>query len=187
MVTGGAGRTITMAADSNDFGSGITASVWSATSPTRSIGFSGGAGGQVQAQKSADTDTHTFSITIPDLAGATVDLSSLSFNWGEFGSEGGVPTWTISSTVGSITPNTATSTNGSSQLSTLALSGMSGLSNTTVTFTLLDNAQGNNKNNTFYTWFDNVNLTGVVNPAVPETSAALLGGLGMLLILRRRR
>ena len=172
----GAGSPVT----TNDFsGDGVTVSNWTASSPSRSIGVQGG---QVRALKSADTDTHQFTVTIP--ADVTLNLTSLSFNWGEFGNEGAVPTWTISSTVGSITPNTATSTTASSQLATLALSGMTGLTNRTVTFTLLDNSQGNNKNDTFYTFFDNVTLTGTV---IPEPSAALLGGLGMLALLRRHR
>lgn len=177
-----------MAADSNDFGSGISASVWTAYSPVRSIGFSGGSGGQVQAQKSQDTDTHTFTVTIPSLVGQTLSLTNLSFNWGEFGSEGAgtLPTWTISSTVGSLSPNTGAGALGSSNLSNLTLSGLTGLNNTSITFTLLDNSQGNNKTNSFYTWFDNVTLTGAL-VSVPEPSAALLGGVGMLALLRRRR
>lgn len=172
----GAGSPVT----TNDFsGDGVTVSNWTASSPVRTIGVQGG---QVRALKSADVDTHQFTVTIP--ADVTLNLTSLSFNWGEVGNEGAVPTWTISSTVGSITPNTATSTTPSSQLATLALSGMTGLTNRTVTFTLLDNSQGNNKNDTFYTFFDNVTLTGTV---IPEPSAALLGGLGMLALLRRHR
>lgn len=172
-------------ATSNGFsGDGITVSNWTASSPVRNIRVSGG---QVQALKSEDTDTHAFTITIPNLAGSTVDLTSLSFNYGEFGNEGAAMTWTISSSIGSISPNSGTTPSNSSSFANLALSGLTGLNNTSVTFTLLDTSQGNNKNWTFYTWIDNVTLTGVVNPAIPETSSVFLGSIGMLFLLRRRR
>ncbi len=119
--------------------------------------------------KSNDTDTHTFTITIPTLATQNVNFTSLSFNWGEVGPDTLPPIWSISSNRGggsTITPSSATSADNSSNFSNLTLAGYTGLNNTTVTFTLLDTSLGNNLNTTMYTWFDNVTLTGsLVNKA----------------------
>lgn len=73
---------------------------------------------------------------------------------------------------------------------TATLSGLENLSNVDVTFAFTgfygvssDYSGGQNTNR--FVYMDNVTFTGV--DAVPEPSAALLGGLGMLFLLRRRR
>ena len=191
------GTNITHAASSNDFGSGITVSLWSATA-----GESGRPvyidGQQMRMEKGGSSDTHTFTITIPDLGSNTVSLTNLAFDYGKVGADNGVPTWTVTSDLGSgtITPNTANEASTSANISefaTMALAGtFTGLNNTNVTFTLVDaaggnNNQGNNGANNHYSFIDNVTITGTVD-AVPEPSTtALLGLGGLALILRRRK
>ena len=75
---------------------------------------------------------------------------------------------------------------------TLSGAGFTAITNSTVTFTILDTAGGNN--NSFsgspagpqnYTFYDNFVLTGVI--VVPEPSAALLASVSLLTLLYRRR
>ena len=172
---------------SNDFGSGITISNWNVASPSREVFVSGG---QVRAKKSGDTDTHTFTVTIPDLGSNSVTFTNFSFDFGEAGPDDGAPTWTVSSDFGGgvFTPNFANGTGTGSANDedvSMALTGFTGISNTTITFTLGDAAGGNNSGASMYTYIDNVVLTGEV---VPEPSTtALLGLGGLALILRRRK
>ena len=174
------------AATTNVFGSGITASNYTASSPVRTIGLTGG---QVRALKSSDTDVHQFTVTIP--AGVFVDFTNLSFNYGNVGPDTSPASFTVTSTVagGTYSPqNTWTHAAGifsGTANMTLAGNFLSDLTNRTVTFTFSDTAGGNNLNTTMYTFIDNVTLTGTI---VPEpSSAALLGVVGMLCLLRRRR
>lgn len=175
----GAGSAVT----TNDFSvDGVTVSNWTASSPVRSIGVQGG---QVRAQKSADNDTHQFTITIPTTT--TIDFTTLSFSYGNVGGDTSPANFLVSSNVigGTFTNNPATHTAGEFSGSvTMSLGNFTGLTNRTVTFTLVDRAQGDNKNTTLYTFIDNVTLTGT---AIPEPSSALIGGLGVLALLRRRR
>ena len=198
------GQILSIAATSNDFGNGITASNWGVNSgasgrpahvqPTGSQNASSSHGSAyLIVEKGSSNDTHTFTITIPDLGGNTVNLTNLSFDFGEVGPDDGAPTWTISSDLGggTITPNTANGVgtgNWNTDSASLALAGsFSGLNNTSVTFTLSNAAGGNNNTDTWGTWIDNVTLTGAV-VAVPEpTTTALLGLGGLALILRRRK
>ena len=196
------GQILSIAATSNDFGSGITASNWGVNSgasgrpahvqPTGSQdGNSAHTSAYLIVEKGSSTDVHTFTITIPDLGSNSVNLTNLSFDFGEVGPDNGAPTWTISSDLGggTITPNTANGVgtgNWNTDSASLALAGsFSGLNNTSVTFTLSNAAGGNNSTDTWGTWIDNVVLTG---EAVPEPSTtALLGLGGLALILRRRK
>ena len=185
----------------NDFGNGIMASAWNVEA-----GDNGGRPARVQPTGSQDgssthssaylivekggaADTHTFSVTIPDLGSAFVNFTNLSFEYGEVGPDNGAPTWTITSDLGggTINPNTANGVgtgNWNTDSASLALAGnFSSVNNTTITFTLSDAAGGNNNTNTWGTWIDNVTLTGTV---IPEPSTALLGAFGSLLLLRRR-
>jgi hypothetical protein len=168
----------------NDFsGDGVTVSNWTATSPTRTIGVQGG---EVRALKSADNDTHQFTITIP--SNVTLNLTSLFFNYGSRGADTSPANFLVTSNVGggSFTNNPATHTAGDpvNTSVTMAMSGFTGLTNRTVTFTFVDSSQGNNKTESIYSYIDNVTLTGTV---IPEPSAALIGGLGVLALFRRRR
>ncbi|MEM6507347.1 MAG: PEP-CTERM sorting domain-containing protein [Planctomycetota bacterium] len=198
----GPSNNLNVAATSNDFGSGITASDWNVVTgdgtnrparvqPTADQSpFSNHTSAFLIVEKGGATDTHTFTITIPDLGSAFVNLTNLSFDFGEVGPDDGAPTWTISSDLGggTITPNTANGAgtgNFNTDSASLALAGsFSGLNNTSVTFTLTDAAGGNNNNNTWGTWIDNVTLTGEV---VPEPGSLALLGLGGLLVASRRR
>lgn len=182
------GQTATQSASTNDFGSGITVGNYSAVSPTGGIAV---AGGQMRALKKADTDTHTFTVTIP--ADVQVTFSSLTFDYGTVGSDTNPANFLVSSnfTGGTFTPDTAThaavantSTSASMTLGGTFVNILSA-SPTVITFTLADSAGGNNNSTGMYTWIDNVTLTGTV--VIPEPSAAALGGIGMLGMLRRRR
>ena len=182
------GQTATQIATTNTFGSGITAGTYSATSTVGGLGVTGG---EMRAIKKGDTDTHTFTITIPNLGANTLDLTSIFFNYGTRGADTAPANFTVSSNLagGTITPNTAThaAVANTSSTATMVLAGtFTGLNNTAITFTLADSAGGSNNSTAMYTWIDNVTLTGTVN-VIPEPSAALLGGLGLLALLRRRR
>lgn len=167
----GAGSPVT----TNDFSGGITGSNWTAVSPIRTIGVQGG---QVRALKSLDTDTHTFTITIPDLGAGSVDLTTLSFNFGTVGGDTAPANFTVSSNRagGTITPNTAThaAVANTSASASMTLAGtFTGINNTSITFTLTDAAQGDNKNTYMYTWIDNVTLTGTFNADPGDPPGAL--------------
>lgn len=176
------GQSSTYAATSNNFESGITASVFSASSPTGDIDFHAG---RLKAQAKSDTDTMSFSITVP--SGVFVDLTSLSFNWGNSGNDTAMQNnWTLSVngsdrsmsvTTGSIASPLVNQSR--STTSNFSGSGFSGITNSTVTFTMTDSAGGNNNTfsgtpagPSFYTWYDDFVLTGTV--VVPEPSSALL-------------
>ena len=195
------GQILSIAATSNDFGNGITASNWGVNSNdggrpahVQPLANQDGSSAHTSAflivEKGGNNDVHTFTITIPDLGAAMVNLTNLSFDFGEVGPDNGAPTWTISSDLGggTITPGTANGNgtgNWNTDSASLALAGsFSGLNNTSVTFTLTNTAGGNNNTNTWGTWIDNVTLSGTV---IPEPSTALLGAFGSLLLLRRRR
>lgn len=193
-ATGGA--SITSNATSNTFTNGITTSVWTATAGDGSGRPVFINGQQMRAEKGANADTHTFTITIPNLSALSLNLNltNLSFDYGKVGGDTGAPSWTVTSNRagGTITPNTAVIAPTGSNVSSSASMNLAGnflnispTSTTTITFTLVDAAGGNNNNGgVHYTFIDNVTLTGTV---IPEPSSALLGGLGMLCLLRRRR
>lgn len=181
------GQTATQSASVNDFGSGISVSDYSAVSPTGGIAV---VGGQMRALKKSDTDTHTFTVTIP--AGLNISFSSLAFDYGTVGADTAPANFLVSSNFagGTFTPNTAThaAVANTSASADMDLGGsftnILSASPTVITFTLADSAGGNNNSTAMYTWIDNVTLTGTV---IPEPSAAFLGGIGMLCLLRRRR
>ncbi len=178
-------------ASTNDFGSGITTSNYTIS------GLGLDPGGMINSERAATrfkngSDTHTFSIIIPN--GVSVNLTNLSFDFGHSISQGNgsantAHNWSLSSITNggaSVTTSGNGPTMAAGTRSTnfnLALTGLTGETNTTITFTLLDNTLAEN-NNTNRTFFDNVTITGTV---VPEPSTALLGALGLLALLRRRR
>lgn len=182
------GQTAIVPVSSNGFsGDGVTVSNWTAVSP---VGGIQSVGGQMRALKKADTDTHTFTVTIP--AGLNISFTSLAFDYGNVGGDTAPANFLVSSNFAgsTFTPNTATHTAAAniSASVNMVLGGtfanILSASPTAITFTLADSAGGNNNSTSLYTWIDNVTLTGTV---IPEPSSALLGGLGMLLLLRRRR
>lgn len=194
--------TLTAAASNNDFGSGVTVSDYSFTGGTangtptessrdRQIGFVGGQARAMLNNEDSEApytqETHSFVITIP--VGVTVDLTSLAWDSGTVFAEN---SWELDIVAGSgatfsttgapftdTAPDTLRTANNSE-----ALSGLTGLTNTTVTVTITDTSARNNNSNEFYSFVDNVVLTGA---AVPEPGSLALIGLGGLLVARRRR
>lgn len=182
------GQTATVAVSTNDFGSGVTAGNYSAVSPTGGIQS---VGGQMRALKKSDTDTHTFTVTIP--ANVNIKFTNLFFDYGKTGGDNSPANFLVTSNFagGTFTPNTATHATVTTNVATSVNMVMAGTfanilsaSPTVITFTLADSAAGNNNSTSMYTWIDNVTLTGEV---IPEPASAMLAGLGGLLMLWRRR
>lgn len=142
------------------------------------------------------TATYTFVINI----GATaIDLTGLSFTDGIdslVASNNSFSQWDVAISTGSASPATVTSslTSGvgdqTSKGNSLTLSGLTGLSNTSVTFTFVanygvsSNFSGSGNNNSRFAYIDDLTFTG---SAVPEPGSLALLGLGGLLIGARRR
>jgi len=183
--------------DSNDFGLGVTAGDWIFDVDAGGSAFQNGraeAGVRVDGAAPTPYPIMKFSVAIP--AGVTVDLTSLDFQHGfneTFHPNAITPYWELSITTGSATPDTGSLGAGTvnaagffSQDESVALSGLTGLTDTTVTFEFTfktDEGRGNSLARAHT--MDNVVLTGT---AVPEPSALLLGLLaGLGLVARRRR
>lgn len=143
----------------------------------------------------SNTDTMSFTVTIP--ADVIVNFSELSFIDGidsGTGSNNTFSQWDLSISIGSGSPNSGTEfvagTGFSQSANTVTLSGLTGLSGTDVTFTwavnygVTSDFSGSGNNNVRHAFLDDVTLTGSV---IPEPTTALLGSLGMLALLRRRR
>lgn len=193
----------TAAVDGNDFGSGVTASVFTLVDGNGSGGFVDGYhDDRLEIVLKGVQTTSTFQVTIP--VGVIVDLTSLSFDhgiqWTNSRSNNTYSQWSVSiDNGGSATPSSVddvrTSTENIGQQSTnvdLALSGLTGLTATTVTFTIngqfgvnTDFTSGNDQ--TRQAFLDNLTLTGTVAPVPEPGSLALLGIGGLLIGTRRRR
>jgi hypothetical protein len=192
----------TAALDGNDFGSGVTASVFTLVDGNGSGGFIDGfQDDRLEIVLKGVQTTSTFQITIP--TGVTVDLTGLSFDhgiqWTNSRTNSTYSQWSVSidnggSAAPSAVDDTRTPAENVGEQSTneaLVLSGLTGLTNTTVTFTINgqfgvnpDFTSGNDQ--TRQAFLDNVTLTGSVVP-VPEPGSLALLGLGGLLIGARRR
>lgn len=192
----------TSAVDSNDFGSGVTAGDFTLVDGNGSGSFVDGFHqDRLEIVLKGDDTISTFTVTIPN--GVIVDLTSLSFDdgidWDANRANDTYSFWDLSiDNGGAATPATVTNVAvGSSGIgdfkgnknNVLALSGLTGLTNTTVTFTIngtfstnTDRTGGNDKERQAY--IDNLTLTG---SAVPEPGSLALMGLGGLLIASRRR
>ncbi len=183
--------------DTNDFGLGVTAGDFAV--PT---GAGGGAIQNLRAEGGVRNDgsvVMSFAVTIPSTT--TVDLAQLTFDAGfnqTFSAGNAItdPTWTLTidnggtgiPTSGISTDIPAGNVEHVEDSFVVSLSGLTGLSDTTVNFSFAftTNPQLNNSLARAHT-LDNVVLTGT-SAAVPEPSSATLLGLGGLaLILRRRK
>lgn len=193
------------AASVNDFGNGVTVS---------DINIINGGSGGIQIGNTDQSDPNnasmkfggtenaklSFTITIP--AGTTVNLTQLDFNEGFDSTKNGSGAdafwkWDLALTAGSASPNTGADSQSSGRIITtnfpsVALSGLTGLTDTSVTFTLsMDNGTS-----TSYTsgnandrrqFFDDITLTGEVVTNIPEPASLATGLLGLTLIAARRR
>lgn len=194
------GGTINSPAASNDFGSGVTTSNWSFTDGTgdnRYIGYvteSGQAasdGVEARAMLGANTQTHSFTITIPD--NVVVDLTNYSWESGTVFAE---HAWELDIIAASgqtfataDNPITTTESGARREVQNdVDLTGLTGLTDTTVTVTITDLTPRNNNQTIFYSFIDNAVLTGsVVGDPIPEPASIALVGLGGLCMLGRRR
>jgi hypothetical protein len=150
------------------------------------------------SMKFGGTADAAFSLTL-DIGSTPINLTGLSFAF-DYESNNGAGAdyfakWDVAISAGSSSPATGSVgpySPGNTVITTsedLALSGLTDLQNNSVTFTFT----ADNGTNTSYTSgnandrrtiFDDITITGAV---VPEPSAALLGSLGALTLLRRRR
>ena len=182
------------AAAVSDFGSGVTADNV----------VLGGAGAPMQLaedrahRKLLDVGLGTLAITINIPNGVLVDLTSLDFVDGADSGTGSNDTfsqWDLTVSAGSVSPDSGTDfvagTGFSSSPNTVTLTGLTGLTNTSVTFTWTvyygtingDPPTGGNNSNR-HAFLDDIKITGNV---IPEPGSLALLGLGGLLIARRRR
>lgn len=197
----------TSAATSNDFGSGISVSVLTltpgdggTTSITDDHGFPANDfhGYMSFRDVPGPPENPTVSFTITVDAGHVLDLTSLQFLVGVFddvaGSQTGDASYVLTSSLDGITSNQSNSLTMSegilvSDTYTAGLGpALTGLTDTSVTFTWAFNtANGyDSASSERGHVIDDIVLTGSVS-AVPEPSAAMLGGLGLLALLRHRR
>lgn len=149
--------------DTNTIGSGITAG---------NVNLSSAGGTAFQNNRAelavrVPNPTVTFFITIP--AGTTADFTTLSFDYG-FNETSHTnpltPAWTLAISTGLGTPNanalpTIIGTGHFSQHESISLSGLTGLTNTTLTFTLtFSSSEGRNNSLARAHTIDNLTLTG---------------------------
>jgi hypothetical protein len=188
-------------ATTNDFGSGVTAS---AITTASSFAYFNEETTRTEL-RNGTPGVFTFTITIDDTV--SVDLTGLSFLDGidsGAGSNDLFHGWELAiSNSGSANIqdvdrfwDNGVDSNPSSNSNNLTLSGLTGLTDTTVTFTLTSNlATGYDSGTDTYsgggsgarhTILDDITLTGAIAP-VPEPSTTALLGLGGLALLRRRR
>jgi hypothetical protein len=150
--------------------------------------------GQTKAEPGSGNQTHVFSINIPDLGGSkTVSLTNLSFIFDTTKYDQTAPFtsspagWSLALSSGTPAITSGAPTTKAMTPYNIALSGLTGLNNTSVTFTITDTSGGNNNNlNSFYTGFDDVQVTGDV-AVVPESGSLALFCLGGLALVVRRR
>ena len=182
-------------ATTNDFGSGVTAD--------DVVLANTGEGKMTLAEDRAhrklrDPSIGTLAITVNIPNGVVVDLTALDFIDGADSGTGGNDTfsqWDLAVSTGSASPNSGTDfvagTGFSSSPNSVTLSGLTGLTNTSVTFTwtvnygVTSDFSGGGNHSSRHAFLDDIVITGSV---VPEpTTTALLGLGGLALILRRRK
>ncbi|MGJ8672693.1 PEP-CTERM sorting domain-containing protein [Rubritalea sp.] len=189
--------------DSNDFGAGITVSAFTMTDrdATEYSRFTNIGSGSVAAAlgHGANPLYASFTVTIDDTV--TVDFTNISFDtsirWNAnnlININEQFTTSVAGGTAGNVTDSdwsknvTANFLENPANNQSIGLTGLTGLTDTTVTFTWEFESSRNNTFANVASGLDNINLTGVSTAAVPEpsSSALLLGGLGFLLMKRRR-
>jgi hypothetical protein len=189
------------AATSNGFGGDVTANAISIAN--------GGSNGweigstqidelEVISMKLGGTADAAFALTL-DIGSTPINLTGLSFAF-DYESNNGSGSdyyakWDVAISAGSSLPATGSVgpySPGNTEIAaseSLTLSGLTGLQDTSVTFTFsadngVNTSYTNGNANNRRTIFDDITITGAV---VPEPSVALLGSLGPLMLLRRRR
>lgn len=161
--------------DFNDFGKGVVVSDWFFDVDGGSSAYQNGRAEAGMRDDGAAPTPHPvmgFSVTIP--ADVTVDLTSLAFDHGfneTFHPNAKTPEWSLVISTGSASPDngslpTLTAAGYVSEDETLALSGLTGLTDTTVTFefTFTIAEGGNNSLSRAHT-MDDVVLTGTSSAA----------------------
>lgn len=184
---------------SNDFGPGITVSVFNLNTEARESSITddhGFAAGDMHAYQSFSDSQSTMSVTISVDDTHSLDLSSISFLYGVYHFKSNLDaSYTLTSSLGGIDTN---STNALSAIGNTLVSD-------TYTSTLGASLQNLTDTDVTFTWafandagasvaiadrghvMDNIVLNGTIS-AVPEpSSTALLGLGGLALILRRRK
>lgn len=194
--------TVTTVAASTE-GTGVTAGNFTATGSN--IGISGSSNhaflrvdqtGSDQTAALADDDYFSFTISAAN-SGERLNLTNLTLLLGGNSNTGNTFTNQIylvsnldsfgSAIGGTNTTKSFTASNGNqfnTVNTTFDLSGASYQGLETITFQLRFSDDATNSN--LFNRFDDVTVNGTVDP-IPEPSAALLGALGLLALLRRRR
>lgn len=128
----------------------------------------------------------SFSITVP--VGATLDLDQIAFDFGYNNSAGyNAQVRSSHDSFASILWSQGSAASGNVAVAAKSadlsvLSGFQGVTNDTLEFRFYIADQSSSNTRNFI--FDNISITGT---AIPEPAAALLGSLGLLALLRRRR
>jgi hypothetical protein len=186
---------------SNDFGSGVTVSDWTIVSGGGSdfnastwdaLVADGMARG---AARKASQGGITMSFTVTIDASTTIDLTGVTWENGmDTNGATMTPLWSLAITgeAGTATPASGTNANITAsgfygENKAAALSNLTGLTDTTVTFTWdMTQEQRANSVNIIANTMDDVVLTGTVVPE-PSSAALLLGLVGLGFLARRRR
>ena len=185
--------------DTNTFGAGVTVSDWTTVSgggfDFNGSSHSGPTDGMARGGARNDANgpfTMSFTVTID--AATTVDLTSLAWeNGADWNGVSWTPLWDLAITAGAATPSSGgfdsvqeiTGGGFAFENEAVSLTGLTGLTNTSVTFTW-DLTQQDRANSVaiIANTMDDVVLTGSV---VPEPGSLALLALGGLMIARRRR
>ena len=120
------------------------------------------ANGRAEALAKSPDVTHQFTVTVPP--GLTLHFEELSFDVGFRGGDPLRNDWEVVLSDGAATPSSGSSLVSSTSV-TVALTGLDELSDTDVTFTVLEKAGNNNNSWTMGTHLDNLKLTGRILPS----------------------